>query len=138
MLVSRSRLVEDNAVEVLHYYGFHLSSSFSYDVKFQVHLEEIIMWKSSRFLSKSSCRWATCGSSAFKHPILSSKSCHNLYPFIRSPGRPFAFGIGRILIQGFIRTPPRLPVNDAVHSLPLGGVSKGFPFTEDETRRHFL
>ena len=28
LLVSRSGLVEDDAVEVFHYYGFHLSSSF--------------------------------------------------------------------------------------------------------------
>ena len=28
LLVSRSRLVEDNVVEVLGHYGFHLSSSF--------------------------------------------------------------------------------------------------------------
>ena len=29
LLVSRFRLVEDDAVEVFHYYGFHVSSSFS-------------------------------------------------------------------------------------------------------------
>ena len=28
LLVSRSGLVEEDAVEVFHYYGFHLSSSF--------------------------------------------------------------------------------------------------------------
>ena len=28
LLVSRSRLVEEDAVEEFHYYGFHLSSSF--------------------------------------------------------------------------------------------------------------
>jgi hypothetical protein len=28
LLVSRSGLVEKDAVEVFHYYGFHLSSSF--------------------------------------------------------------------------------------------------------------
>jgi hypothetical protein len=28
LLVSRSGLVEEDAVEVIHYYGFHLSSSF--------------------------------------------------------------------------------------------------------------
>jgi hypothetical protein len=28
LLVSRSELVEEDAVEVFHYYGFYLSSSF--------------------------------------------------------------------------------------------------------------
>jgi hypothetical protein len=28
LLVSRSRLVEEDGIEVFHYYGFHLSSSF--------------------------------------------------------------------------------------------------------------
>ena len=28
-------------------------------------------------------------------------------------------------------------VYDVAHSLPLGGAGRDFPFTEDETRRHF-
>jgi hypothetical protein len=32
---------------------------------------------------------------------------------------------------GFIRSPPMLAVYD-VHSLPLGGAGRDFPFTEDE------
>ena len=37
----------------------------------------------------------------------------------------------------FITSPPMLAVYDVVHSLPEGGAGRGFPFTEDETRRHF-
>ena len=43
LLVSRSGLVEDDAVEVFHYYSFHLSSFFL-DVKFQVLSGKIIRW----------------------------------------------------------------------------------------------
>ena len=46
-------------------------------------------------------------------------------------------GRGRILIPGFIRSPPTLAVYDVANSLPRGGVGRDFPFTEDETRRHF-
>ena len=66
-------------------------------------------------------------------PILRTRSCPDLYPLIRPPKRPFAHGRGRILIPGFVRSPPTL----AVYDLPQGGVGRGFPFTEDETRRHF-
>ena len=89
------------------------------------------MWQYSHFLSTSSCLWAICCSSAFKG------SCPNLYPFIRPPINPLALGRGRILIPGFIRSPPKLAVYDVPHSLLLGGVDMDFPFTEDETRRHF-
>ena len=41
LLVSRPGLVEEDAVEMFHYYGFHLSFL---DVKFQVLSGKIIMW----------------------------------------------------------------------------------------------
>ena len=41
LLVSRSGLVEENAVEVFHHYGVHLFSFFL--VKFQVISDKIIM-----------------------------------------------------------------------------------------------
>ena len=43
LLVSRSVLVEEDVVEVFHYYGFsHVL--FFLDVKFQVLSRKIIMW----------------------------------------------------------------------------------------------
>ena len=60
-----------------------------------------------------------------------------LLPAHLPPGRPLALGRGRILIPGFIRLPLTLAVYDVVHSLPLGGVDRDFPFSEDETRRRF-
>ena len=44
---------------------------------------------------------------------------------------------GIIPIPGFIRPLPTLAVYDVAHSLPLAGVDRDFPFTEDETRKHF-
>ena len=40
-------------------------------------------------------------------------------------------------MPGFIRSPRTLAIYDVAHSLPRGGVGRGFPFTEDETRRYF-
>ena len=54
-------------------------------------------------------------------PIVKTRSCPDLYPFIRPPRRPLVLGRGRILIPWFIRFPPRLSVFDFAHSLPLGG-----------------
>ena len=51
--------------------------------------------------------------------------------------RSLALVRGRILISGFARSPLTLAVYDVVHSLPIGGVGRGFPFAEDEIRRHF-
>ena len=70
-------------------------------------------------------------------PILRTRSCPDLYPLIRPPRRSLALGRGRILIPGFIRSPPTLAVCEVAHSLPLGGADRVFAFTEDETRRHF-
>jgi hypothetical protein len=47
-------------------------------------------------------------------------------------------GRRRIFIPGFLRFPPTLAVYDVAHSLPLGGVIRGFSFTEDEIGKHFL
>jgi hypothetical protein len=69
--------------------------------------------------------------------ILWTRICPDLCPLIRPPRRPLALGRGRILIQGFIQSPPALAVCDVAHSLPLGMVDRDFPFAEDETRRHF-
>ena len=44
-----------------------------------------------------------------------------------------ALGRGRILIPKFIRPPRTFTVYDVAHSLLLGGVGRGFHFTEDET-----
>ena len=48
---------------------------------------------------------------------------------------PLALDRGRI--PEFVRSPPTIAVYDVAHSLPLGGIGRGLPFTEDETRRHF-
>ena len=40
-------------------------------------------------------------------------------------------------MQRFIPSPPTLAVYDVSQSLPLGGAVRDFPFTEDETQRHF-
>ena len=55
------------------------------------------MQQYSRFLSTSSCRWPSCGSSAFK-----DKKLPYLYLLIRPPGRPLTlttsiFHISRII-----------------------------------------
>ena len=89
-------------------------------------------WQYSYLLSKSSSRWETCGSSAFKDSLSSY-----LYSLIRPPRRPFTLGRGRILTPAFIRSPPTLDVCNIAHSLPLEGIDKDFSFTEDDTRRHF-
>ena len=78
--------------------------------------------------------WFICLQGQF--PILRTKSSPDLYPLIRPLGRPLAFGIGRIFIVGFIRSPPTLAVYDVAHSLPQGDVGRGFHYTEDKTRRH--
>ena len=70
-------------------------------------------------------------------PILRIISYPDLYPLNRPPKRSLALGRGRILIPGFIWPPPMLAANDVAHCLPLGGVGRGFPFTEEETRRYF-
>ena len=46
-------------------------------------------------------------------------------------------GRGIILISEFISSPPTLAVYDVAHSLPLGGVGRDFPFTEDESQSYF-
>ena len=70
--------------------------------------------------------------------ILRTRSYPDLYSLFRPPKRPLTLGRGRILIPGFIRSPPTLAVYDVAHSLPQGGVGWGFPFTKDGTQRHFL
>jgi hypothetical protein len=69
-------------------------------------------------------------------PILRTRSCSHLYLFILHPRRPLVLGGRRILILGFIQSPPTLVVYDVAHSLLLEGTGRDFPFTEDETRRH--
>ena len=70
-------------------------------------------------------------------PTLRTRSCPDLYSITRPPKRPLALGRGTILIPEFVRYPPSVTVYDVVHSLPRGRVGRVFPFTEDETRRHF-
>ena len=52
-------------------------------------------------------------------------------------GRPLALGRGRILIPGFIQSPPTAAIYGVAHPLLLGGVDRGFSFTDNETQRHF-
>ena len=59
LLLNRSGLAEEKAIEMFDHYGVHLSSFLVY-VKFQ-----IVMWWHSRFPSTCSCRCPTFGSSAF-------------------------------------------------------------------------
>jgi hypothetical protein len=69
--------------------------------------------------------------------MLRTRSCADLYLLIHPLGRLLALGRWEILILGFIWFPPMLAIYDIAHSLPLGGVGRFFPFTEDETQRHF-
>ena len=64
------------------------------------------------------------------------RSFRDLYLLIR-PTRKTALGRGRNLIPGFTRFFLALSVYDVAPSLPLGGVFRDFPFTEDETQRYF-
>ena len=50
---------------------------------------------------------------------------------------PLVLDIGRILIPGFIPSPPTLAFYNVVHYLSPGGVDRDIPFTEDETLRYF-
>ena len=120
-LLRKSQLVENNAVGVFHHCDFNLSSSY-YEISSPS--ANILMWHYSRFLSTSSCRWPTCGSSDFKED----------FPSYHPPRKSLALDRGKILILGYIRSPPTLAVYDVAHSFLLGRV---FLFTEDETRRHF-
>jgi hypothetical protein len=65
-------------------------------------------------------------------PILMT-SCPDFYVLIRSPSSLSVISIGRILIPGFICSPPTLAVVDVTHYIPLGNVGRDFPFTEDTT-----
>ena len=69
--------------------------------------------------------------------IVRIRSFPDLYPLIYPPRRSLALDRGRILIPGFIRSPPTLAVYDVAYSPLLGGIGRDFPFTEKETRRHF-
>ena len=68
-------------------------------------------------------------SRTFFHP--KDKKLPDLYPLIHPLRRLLALGRGIILILGF---PPTLAIDFVGHSIPLGGVGRSFPFTEDETR----
>ena len=96
-----------------------------------------MMWWHSGFLSTSSCHWPTCGSRPSR--IVSHPKDKLPWPLPAHPpsGRSLALDRGRILIPAFIWSPPTLAVYDVAHTLLLGGVGGGFPFTEHETRTHF-
>ena len=79
--------------------------------------------------------WFICLQGYF--PILRTRSCHDLYLLICPPKRPLTDGKGRILIPGFIRSPPMLADYYVAHSILLRGVNRDFPCIEDETWRHF-
>ena len=72
-----------------------------------------------------------------KFPILRTRSCPVFYPFIRPPRRPLSLSKGKILISGFILSPPILALYNVAHILPLGDSYIDITFTEDQTQRHF-
>ena len=76
--------------------------------------------------------WFICLQGEF--PILRTRNQPDLFLLIRPPRRPLLLDIGRILIPGFIRSPPTLVIEN---SLPEVGVDRDFLFIEEETRRHF-
>ena len=100
LLVSRSGLAEENALDVLQ---CSLCPLFL-DVKFEVFSGRIVMWQYFRFLSTYSFCQPTLWFIRLKgeFPILRTRSCPYLYPLIHHPRRPLA--LGRILIPGFIRS----------------------------------
>ena len=65
------------------------------------------------------------------------ENCPDLYLLIHPPRRLLALKRERIIIPGYIGFPPSLAVYDFAYSLPLWRASRNFPFTEEETRRHF-
>ena len=62
---------------------------------------------------------------------LMMKSFSHIYLLIRPLRWSLSLG-RRIFIQGFIRFPPALAVYDV-----YDGIGRDFPFSENETRRHF-
>ena len=134
--VSRFRLVEVNVVEVFDHFDFHffLLSSCKISSSFRENNNMIVfLFPFHIFMPFANlCLIRLQG----QFPILRIRSYLDFYPLIRLPRRPLALGRERILISGFIRFPPMLAVYDGVHKLQLGGVGRGFSFTEDETRRH--
>ena len=104
-----SGLVEEDAVEVFHYNGFHLSSSFlMHNFKsFQRKYEIVFPFPFHIFMPLANL-WFIRLQGQF--PILRTRSCLDLQPLIHLPGRPLGLGRGRILIPGFIRSPPTLAV----------------------------
>ena len=104
LLVRRSGIVEDNAVEMFRHYVL-----FFLDVKFQVLLGKIIMWQDSHSLSTPSILLTNLWFMRLQEVFLTlrARSCPNLCPLIHSPRRPLTLRRGRIPIrQSFV--PPTL------------------------------
>ena len=115
MLLVRSALVEEDGAEVFHHYFVHLSCSFLSE--FQNNNVTVYPFPYHIFMPLANV-WFIC-LRIFSKP--KSKFPWTLYPLIRPPRRLLALARGRILIPGFIRSPPTLAVYDFAHSLPLGG-----------------
>ena len=124
LLVSRSGHMETNSFEMFHYYGVHLSSS-------------LLMQNFKSFQGKQYCD-STPVSFANLHvigqlvhqssrlvPHPKDKKLPDLYPLIRYRRGLLAFGRGRILILGFIRSPPTVAVCDVAHCLSYQKVQVG-------------
>ena len=154
ILVRRSGLVEENAVQMFNPYGFHLSSSFLiWSRKFLLidstehkanhipscyHLLIIVplLIQSCIFHQVLSGR-ETCASFLSTSSLSWQLVVHLplrvvFYPkgkvervLIHSPRWPLALDRERILIRGFIRSSP-LAAYEVAHSLPLGGADRDF------------
>ena len=119
LLVSRSGLVEKNAVKVFHHYGVHLSS-FLLDVKLR-HFREnnnVVGFTFSfhTFMPLAYLRWIHLQG---YFPTWRTRGCRELYPFIRPSRRPLALDRGIILIPVYIRSSPTLLIHDVVPSLKM-------------------
>ena len=102
LLVSRSGFMEQDALEVFHYYGFHLYSSFLSSPFRENNNEEVFPFPSHIFMPLANL-WFIRHQGLF--PILRTRNCSDLYPLIHFPGNPLAFGRGRILIPGSLLVP---------------------------------
>ena len=126
LLVSRSGLVEEDAVEVFHYSGF----CFFLDVKLPSLFRGnnnvvIVLFPFHIFMPL-----ANCSSSAFKDSFPSQGQEIALTSTYSSTLQK---GLWHLLEgESLSWNSPTLAIY-GVHSLPLGDAGRDFPFTEDET-----
>ena len=127
LLVSMSGIVEENAVELFHHYGFNLPSSFLCKIStpFKENNSVAVFQFTFHIFVPLAHLWFIRLQGYFS--ILRARRCSDLYLLIRPPRRVLVFGREIIDISGFIRSPPKSAVYIA-HSLPLGGVGRDFTF----------